>query len=49
MFGDQEPTGATVDTYLHQAGAIVHRQIERRNGRTYMRLKKRPLTHALDL
>lgn len=48
MFGDQEPTGATVNVYLHKAGAIIHKQVEHKAGRTYMRVKKRPLTDLLN-
>lgn len=48
MFGDQETAGATFNVYEHQAGAIVHRQIEQRAGRVYMRIRKRPLTTFLQ-
>ncbi|MFT4250178.1 MAG: hypothetical protein ACMXYD_02345 [Candidatus Woesearchaeota archaeon] len=46
MFGDQEHTD-TIDVVEHKNGCVLHRQIERRNGRIYMRLSKKSLTKTL--
>lgn len=46
MFGDQNHTG-TIDIVTHKNGSVIHRQIERRGTRVYMRMSKKSLTSFL--
>lgn len=49
MVGDLASTEHTIDVYIHQGASIVHRQVEVRNGKVFMRLKKRPLSRILGI
>ncbi len=46
MAGDQESARHTIDVYTQQGGCVVHRQVEYRDGRLFMRVQKRSV---LDL
>ena len=47
MAGDQGSTGPTIDVYTQRGGCIVHKQVERRGDKIFMRLSKRSVTGLL--
>jgi hypothetical protein len=40
MIGDQGSTGHKIDVYKQRGGFVLHKQVEQRDGRTFMRLRK---------
>lgn len=49
MSGDQGSTGLFIDVYTQRGGAILHKQVEQRDGRIFMRLRKFSVLDALGL
>ena len=49
MVGDYASADNTVDVYVHKGGSVLHRQVEVRNGKVFMRLKKRSVTSLLGI
>lgn len=39
----------TIDVFLHKGASVLHRQVEVREGKIYMRLKKRSVSRLLGV
>jgi len=49
MVGDLASAENTVDIFLHKGASVLHRQVEVREGKVYMRLKKRSVARLLGV
>ncbi len=39
----------TIDIFVHKGASVLHRQVEMRQGKVFMRLKKRSVTRLLGV